>query len=372
MIPRVSAPPFRHMDNAPSLSDIVTASPVATLVVGPDNRVYNTNVSAETLLNMARSAIIGSDISRTLRLADIDGRYDVWNSEKPLAAYDVQLHAGRTAAMEVDLMIAPIPDHDGWRVVSVHAKSEAQKIAHRRTAGGTRSAMGAAAILAHEIKNPLSGIRGAAQLLETGEDEGNSALTRLICNEVDRIAALIDRMQDFTTERSLVCKPENIYPLIDRAAEIAMAGFAREVKISRSYDPSLPFALVNGDALVQIMINLLKNAAEALVMRERSGPKPRIRIMTAFRHGMSVMLPGGKGNASLPIEILVIDNGPGVPDHIRDHLFNPFITGKRSGQGLGLALVDKLVRDMNGFVQFQRDEAAQETIFRVLLPIGMG
>ncbi|RVT40698.1 two-component system sensor histidine kinase NtrB [Sphingobium algorifonticola] len=366
-----AAPPRRSRSDEPSLGDIVTAFPVATLVVGPDNRIANANVRAETLLNMARSAIIGSDIARTLRLADIDGRYDVWNSQKPLAAYDVQVHAGRTAAMEVDLMIAPIPDFDGWRVISIHSKSEAQKLAHRRTGGGTRSAMGAAAILAHEIKNPLSGIRGAAQLLDSGDDDGASALTRLICNEVDRIAALIDRMQDFTTERALQCRPENIYPLLDRAAEVAIAGFARDIRISKNYDPSLPFALVNGDALVQIMINLLKNAAEALVQAERPVTRPRIRIVTSFRHGMSVMLPGGKGNASLPIEILVIDNGPGVPDHIREHLFNPFITGKRSGQGLGLALVDKLVRDMNGFVQFQRDAEAGETVFRILLPMGI-
>ncbi|CAH0355374.1 nitrogen regulation protein NR(II) [soil metagenome] len=365
------APPARQ-DDEPTLNDVVTAFPVATLVVRPNNCIANANVRAETLLNMARSAIIGSDIARTVRMSDVEGRYDVWNSHKPLAAYDVQVHAGRTAAMAVDLMIAPIPDHEGWRVVSIHAKSEAQKLAHRRTGGGTRSAMGAAAILAHEIKNPLSGIRGAAQLLDTGEDDGNSALTQLICNEVDRIAALIDRMQDFTTERPLECRPENIYPLIDRAAEVAMAGFARDVVITKGYDPSLPFAVVNGDALVQIMINLLKNAAEALEHRERQTPKPRIRIVTAFRHGMSVMMPGGKGNASLPIEILVIDNGPGVPEHIQEHLFNPFITGKRTGQGLGLALVDKLVRDMNGFVQFQRDEEAKETIFRILLPMGMG
>lgn len=368
----MSAPPARQDKGSPSLSDVITAFPVATLIVAPDNRIANANVRAETLLNMARSAIVGSDIGRTLRMADMDGRYDIWNSDTPLAAYDVKVHAGRTAAMEVDLMIAPIPDHEGWRVVSVHAKSEAQKIAYRRTAGGTRSAMGAAAILAHEIKNPLSGIRGAAQLLDSGDDESATALTQLICNEVDRIAALIDRMQDFTTERPLVCRPENIYPLIDRAAEVAVAGFARDVHMTKSYDPSLPFALVNGDALVQIMINLLKNSAEALFPHERPIKKPRIRIVTAFRHGMSVMLPGGKGNSSLPIEILVIDNGPGVPEHIRDDLFNPFITGKRTGQGLGLALVDKLVRDMNGFVQYQRDQEAGETIFRILLPMGIG
>jgi two-component system, NtrC family, nitrogen regulation sensor histidine kinase GlnL len=366
-MPLTTVPPPRLQQDGPSLPELMTALPVATLVIAPDNSIADANVRAETLLNMARSAIVGSDVTRTIRMAEMGGRFDIWHSNKPIAAYDVKVHAGRTAEMEVDLMIAPVTDHEGWRVVSIHAQSHARKIGHRGTAGGARSAMGAAAILAHEIKNPLSGIRGAAQLLESGNGGRDTVLTQLICNEVDRIAALIDRMQDFTTDRRLECRPGNIYPMIDQAANIAAAGFARNIRIIKRYDPSLPFAVINDDALVQVMINLLKNAAEALENVE----EPSIRVETAFRHGVSVVLGDGKGSAVLPIEILVIDNGPGVPEHILDHLFNPFITGKRDGQGLGLALVDKLVRDMNGFVQYSRDPEAGESTFRILLPMGM-
>jgi two-component system nitrogen regulation sensor histidine kinase GlnL len=363
----MTGPPMRMAPDGPSLAEQMTALPVATLVIRPDNSIADANVRAETLLNMARSAIVGSDVTRTIRMAEMGARFDIWHSNKPIAAYDIKVHAGRTAQMEVDLMIAPIVDHEGWRIVSIHAQSEARKIGHRSSAGGARSAMGAAAILAHEIKNPLSGIRGAAQLLESGNGGRDAALTQLICNEVDRIAALIDRMQDFTTDSHLECEAANIYPLIDRAAHIAAAGFARNIRIMKRYDPSLPFASINADALVQVMINLLKNAAEALENVEQ----PRIRVETAFRHGVSVMVGGGKGSAVLPIEIQVIDNGPGVPEHILDHLFNPFITGKRDGQGLGLALVDKLVRDMNGFVQYSRDAQAGESTFRILLPMAV-
>ncbi len=366
--PVPAIPPLNLPSDAPSLADLMTALPVATLVVAPDNIISDANVWAETLLNMARSAIVGSDVTRTIRMAEAGGRFDIWHSDKPIAAYDIKVHAGRTAEMEVDLMIAPIIDHDGWRIISIHAQSHARKIGHRGTTGGARSAIGAAAILAHEIKNPLSGIRGAAQLLESGNEGHDTTLTQLICNEVDRIAALIDRMQDFTTDRTLECRPGNIYPLIDRAANIAAAGFAKDVRIIRRYDPSLPFAVINDDALVQVMINLIKNAAEALENVDDGW----IRVETAFRHGVSVVMDEGKGSAVLPIEILIVDNGPGVPDHILDHLFNPFITGKRDGQGLGLALVDKLVRDMNGFVQYSRDRAAGESTFRILLPMGMG
>jgi len=344
----------------------MAAMPVAILILAPDNRVAEVNPRAENLLNMARSAIVGSEISRIIRVDQINPAFDLWHSDKPLAVYDILLHAGRTVSLKADIMIAPMGEHEGWRIVTIHTQSLAQKIGGRRTAGGTRSAMGAAAILAHEIKNPLSGIRGAAQLLENNVSEDNSALTQLICNEVDRIAALIDRMQDFTTERKLDCVPTNIYPILDQAMEIARAGFAQGVQLVRHYDPSLPKALSHADTLTQVILNLLKNASEAL----QGMPDPQIRIETAFRHGVSVMLDEGKGNAVLPIEIAVIDNGPGVPAAIQDDLFNPFISSKRGGQGLGLALVDKLIRDMNGFVEYVRDKEMGESIFRIMLPIG--
>lgn len=351
---------------APAAADIFASLPVAALLIAPDNSIADANSRAEALLNMARTAIVGSDIARTVRIEEQNMRLHLWQSDKPLAAYDISLHAGRNAALKADVMIAPLSEHEGWRIVTIHVQSLAQTIGGRRTAGGTRSAMGAAAILAHEIKNPLSGIRGAAQLLAGAAEGYDTALTKLICDEVDRIAALIDRMQDFTTERPLECSATNIYPVLDQVIGIISAGVGANVRITRKYDPSLPPARCNADALTQIVLNLLKNACEAV----GAVKKPAIRIETAFRHGVSVMLGEGKGNAVLPIEILVIDNGPGVPTNIRDDLFNPFISTKRDGQGLGLALVDKLVRDMNGFVQHSRDDAAKETMFRILLPMG--
>jgi len=228
-------------------------------------------------------------------------------------------------------------------------------------------------MFAHEVKNPLSGIRGAAQLLEGEAIPSQQRLTRLIVDEVDRIAALIDRMQGFTTEQAGNCTTQNVYPLLDRAADVALAGFASGVTIRRDYDPSLPDALVDGDRLVQIMINLLKNSAEAV----EKIPEGRIIITTAFRHGFSIAKLGRKTPTTLPIEIQVMDNGPGVADEIRDVLFNPFITTKRTGQGLGLALVDKLVSDMGGLVQYDRikekggkSSKDELTVFRLLLPMG--
>jgi len=346
-----------------NVRDLIAAHPVATLLIDGDGRIALANARAESLLNMARSALLGSAIGDVLRIADAQMDSAIWTTDKPLSAYDIVVHAGRHEAVEMDILINPISDDERWRIVALHLHGQSQAIGIRRASLGAKSATGAAAMLAHEIKNPLSGIRGAAQLLEADTKKALRPLTKLIMDEVDRIAALIDRMQHFTSSQPLECRPENIYPLLDRCIEIAEAGFARNCPIARNYDPSLPFAMVNGDALLQVMLNLVKNAVEAVADMEDG----KVQVATAYRHGLSVMSTQGKGPAPLQIEIQVIDNGPGVPDTIRDVLFNPFISNKRSGQGLGLALVDKLVRDMNGLVQYERDKSGGRSIFRVLL-----
>ena len=351
----------------PAPSDLIASHPVATLLIDPDGMISAANARAETLLNMARSALVGSRVSHVLRIADPHVDAAIWTSDKPLGAYAIQVHAGRNEAVEMDILVHPLLDDERWRIVALHVHGQTQTLGMRRASLGVRSATGAAAMLAHEIKNPLSGIRGAAQLLEGDASETTRPLTRLICDEVDRIAALIDRMQHFTSSQPLECRPENIYPLLDRAVTIATAGFAQDCPIARNYDPSLPFAQVNGDALVQIMLNLVKNAVEAVENMDGG----TVQVATAYRHGLSVLSTRGGGAAPLQIEIQVIDNGPGVPETLRDVLFNPFISSKRSGQGLGLALVDKLVRDMNGLVQYERDKGAGRSIFRVLLPMGV-
>ena len=358
--------PLPMTGTMPAAAELVGAHPVATLLIDPEGRIMMANARAETLLNMARSALVGSVVGRVLRIADPDMDAAIWMTDKPLSAYDIRVHAGRNEAVDMDILINPLAEDERWRIVALHVHGQSQSLGTRRASLGVRSATGAAAMLAHEIKNPLSGIRGAAQLLEGDVSEATRPLTKLICDEVDRIAALIDRMQHFTSNQPLDCRPENIYPLIDRAVEIAAAGFARNCPITRTYDPSLPFAQVNGDALVQIMLNLVKNAVEAVDQVEGG----MVQVATSYRHGLSVMNARGKGTAPLQIEIQVIDNGPGVPESIRDVLFNPFISNKRSGQGLGLALVDKLVRDMNGLVQYERDSAAGRSVFRLMLPMG--
>ena len=343
---------------SPGFAELFAALPVAVLVVDPGGRIAHANAACELLLNLSERSLIGQPLAAVLRPPA-----DHERQGHGFVAFDVELTLARGGSLRVDFVAAMIPDRPGWRSIALHNLSAARRIGTERSAA--RAAVGAAAMLAHEIKNPLSGIRGAAQLLAGGEDEGGT-LTTLITTEVDRIAALIDGMQGFTDTRPPTLAAENIYPLLDHARRVALAGFARGVTIEERFDPSLPPALLDRDAFLQVVLNLLKNAAEAVEDR----PEPRIVLATAYRHGMSVSGGAGQPRRPLPIELCVIDNGPGAPVDIADHLFDPFVSGRRDGQGLGLALVDKLVRDTGGIVQYAREGVPPASVFRLLLPRG--
>jgi len=343
------------MAGRPGFTELFAALPVAVIVVDPDDRIAHANALAEQLLNLSERLMLGQPLRAILpppgeaRARDGQG----------FALYDAEIETTRGHKIRADFVEALVPDHPDWRIISLHTAASARVLGQSSDRGpGARAAVGAAAMLAHEVKNPLSGIRGAAQLIGAGE------LTTLITTEVDRIAALIDRMQDFGDTRPLPLAPANIYPLLGHARGVALAGFARGIAIEERFDPSLPLALINPDALLQIVINLLKNAREAI----RQERQPRIAIATAYRHGMAVSGGAGRPRTPLPIEICVQDNGPGAPRDIADHLFDPFVSSRPEGQGLGLALVDKLVRDMGGIVQYAREGSPEMTVFRLLLP----
>jgi two-component system nitrogen regulation sensor histidine kinase GlnL len=232
-------------------------------------------------------------------------------------------------------------------------------LTHRNAA---RSVTAMAAMLAHEVKNPLSGIRGAAQLLEQDADEAGRELTQLICDETDRIVALVDRMEAFSDHRPIERSAVNIHEVLDRVRKVAQSGFARQIRVSEEYDPSLPPVDGNHDLLVQVFLNLVKNAAEAV---PHSGGE--ITIATAYRHGLRLAVQGSGARVHLPLMVSITDNGPGIPEDLREHLFDPFVTTKRNGSGLGLALVAKVIGDHGGVIEF--DSQPRRTVFRVFLPV---
>ncbi len=266
----------------------------------------------------------------------------------------------------VDLQTAPVGDDGNYVLVTLLRRSMAQKfdlqLSHQ---GAARSVSGMAAMLAHEIKNPLSGIRGAAQLLEPSLGDADRSLARLICDETDRIRQLVDQMEVFSDERPLERRPVNIHVVLDRVKQLMVVSGTDGIIIREDYDPSLPAVHGSSDQLVQVFLNLAKNAVEAIT---QSGNAGEILLTSAFRPGVRLSVAGSSERISLPLEVCVHDTGPGVPDELLPHIFEPFVSGKRTGRGLGLALVAKIVRDHGGVVEC-KPRPGRGTTFRVLLPL---
>lgn len=283
----------------------------------------------------------------------------------PVNEYRIDLSSPRIGeAKLVDVYAAPVPEKPGAVMMLLLERSVADQIERQLThRGAARTVSGLAAMLAHEIKNPLSGIRGAAQLLEQSANEEDRGLTRLITDEVARIVKLVDRMEVFSDERPVERSATNIHVVLDHVKRLAHSGFARNIVFKERYDPSLPSVFANRDQLVQVFLNLIKNAAEAL----RDVPHPEIELSTAFRPGVRLSVPGSQDRVTLPLEFTVKDNGPGVSDDLRPHLFDPFVTTKINGSGLGLALVAKIINDHGGVIECHSNPG--RTVFRILMPI---
>lgn len=335
------------------------------ILVDPSDRISYVNLAAEAFFAAGAKVLVGQGITEIVPfdsplmalVGQVRSRgYSVTESGLTIANPRIGVH-------QVDAQISQVPEDPNFLLVTLRERGIASRIDHQLLhRGAARSVASMAAILAHEVKNPLSGIRGAAQLVEEGLSTEDKALTRLICEETDRICSLVDRMEVFSDPRPLERQPVNIYQILEHVRRVAQSGFGRDVTFAEHYDPSLPLVLGDRDQLIQAFLNLIKNAVEAAP--DKGG---EVTLTTAYRHGVRVAVPGTRERMNLPLEICVIDNGSGITEDLMPHLFEPFVTTKSGGTGLGLALVAKIIGDHGGIIDCE--SIGGRTVFRVLLPV---
>jgi len=344
---------------------VVNALPEAVLVLDSDGVIRFVNPDAQRFLAAGESMLLGhpltdwlpadSPIFSLIRQARVEG--------SSMSEYGLTLETPRIGAHLVMASVAPMGDPPRLLALSIREISIARRFdtqfSHRNAA---RSVSAMSAMLAHEVKNPLSGIRGAAQLLEQSAGERDRELTQLICDEADRIVALVNRMEAFADSGPIDREAINIHQVLERVRRLAESGFARHVHFVERYDPSLPPVFGNRDQLVQVYLNLVKNAAEAV---PANGGE--IIIETGYQRGVSIAVPGTNQRTNLPLAITIRDNGPGIPEDLQEHLFDPFVTTKKNGTGLGLALVAKVIGDHGGVIECQ--SRPRRTIFKTWLPM---
>ena len=333
---------------------VLDSLPLPVMVVRADNAIGYVNSAAEPFFGMSRAHLV------QMRLTDIlpgDSPLfmlmeQVRAQDHTVVEHEVMLESPRLRHEGVTVQGAPVMEEPGSVVLTFHDFSAVRVLDRQLTfRSAARSVAGMAAILAHEVKNPLSGIRGAAQLLETSVGESDRELAVLIQDEVNRIRDLVDRM-DMFSDRPIERRPVNIHRVLEHVRRLAQQGFAADIRFEEIYDPSLPPVWGNRDQLVQVLLNLVKNAAEALDTHPEGGEPAQITLTTSYRPGIWVSTGGGQ-RVQLPLLVSVRDNGPGIPENIRPHLFEPFLTTKATGSGLGLALAGKIVGDHGGVIEVE-------------------
>jgi two-component system nitrogen regulation sensor histidine kinase GlnL len=336
--------------------------PIPTFLIAPDNAITDVNPAGEGFLNASAKNVVGSPVWDMIAVDDpleeAFGR--ARESSTPLFVNDIDVGSGQRAPLKSSLQIAPLSGMPGYMLMMISPRELAGRMTQNHSVkSAAKSAIGMAEMLAHEIKNPLAGITGAAQLLSMNLSADELELTDLIVAESRRIVKLLEQVEQFGNLTEPVRKPVNLHDVLDRARRSALLGFGAQMKIIEDYDPSLPYALGDKDQLLQVVLNLLKNASEAA--GEGGGT---IRLHTYFEHSFRMRRADGSGQ-SLPLQIEVIDDGPGLPEHIAGDIFDPFVSGRENGTGLGLALVSKIISEHDGWISVESTPG--RTVFRISL-----
>lgn len=345
--------------------DSIWASlPVPGLVLDDQDRIVSINAAAEGFLNTSSKSILGQKVWEKVMIdSPLDDAFKrARETSSPLFVNDVDVGTGDRAPLHCNLQVAPLAGQPGHMLFLISPRELAGRLTQDHTVkSAAKSAIGMAEMLAHEIKNPLAGITGAAQLLSMGLKAEDQELTDLIVAECRRIVKLLEQVEQFGNLTMPDLRPVNIHDVLDRARRSALLGFGAHMKIQEDYDPSLPQALGDPDQLLQVILNLLKNASEAA--GKETGT---IRLRTFFEHSFRLRRSDGEGK-TLPLQIEIIDDGPGLPPEIAEDIFDPFVSGRENGTGLGLALVSKIISDHGGWISVT--SVPEKTVFRLSLPL---
>ena len=340
-----------------------TSLPVPAVLVDERDRVLQINPAAEGFLMTSTKSIAGQPVWDIVMVdAPLEEAFErARTNDSPLFVNDVDVGTGDRAPLHCNLQVAPMAGDAGHMLMLISPRELAGRVTQGQSVkSAAKSAIGMAEMLAHEIKNPLAGITGAAQLLSMNLSKDDLELTDLIVSESRRIVGLLEQVEQFGNVSAPKMKAVNVHDVLDRARRSAILGFAADMTIIEDYDPSLPLALGDPDQLLQVIQNLLKNASEAA---GKGGGV--IRLRTYYEQSLRVRRGNG-GGKSLPLQIEVIDDGPGLPPDIAEDIFDPFVSGRENGTGLGLALTAKIISDHDGWISVS--SVPGRTVFRISLP----
>ncbi|MGB5835569.1 MAG: ATP-binding protein [Albidovulum sp.] len=348
----------------PSAMSLWASLPVPAILIDANDRADLINPAAEQFLNLSAKSLKGQPHSDRVAidapLEEIFAR--VRANQSSLFINDVDVGTGERAPVLCNLQAAPVTDTHDAVLLLISPREFVDRVGRGQgLKSSARSAIGMAEMLAHEIKNPLAGITGAAQLLSMNLGAEDIELADLIVEESRRIVKLLEQVEQFGNLLPPERRAVNIHDVLDRARRSALLGFAAHMAINEDYDPSLPPTYGDADQLLQVVLNLLKNAAEAA-----KGRPGIIKIKTFYDHALRLRRADG-GGISLPLQIEIVDDGPGIPASIAADIFDPFVSGRENGTGLGLALVSKIISDHDGWIVV--DGTPGRTTFRLSLPI---
>ncbi|MFT6424608.1 MAG: two-component system nitrogen regulation sensor histidine kinase GlnL [Celeribacter sp.] len=350
--------------SATSFETLWPSLPVPSLIVSDDDKICEVNSAAEGFLNASARSMRGVPVMDKLAIdAPLEEAFErVRRDDAPMFINNVDVSGGNAAPVQCNIQIAPLSGKPGWVLLLMEPRQIADRLGRSHSVkSSARSAIGMAEMLAHEIKNPLAGITGAAQLLSMGISVEDQELTDLIVEESRRIVALLEQVEQFGNLRPPAKRAINVHDLIDRARKSAQLSYGASMKFIEDFDPSLPPTFVDGDQFMQVFLNLFKNACEA-----SDKDNGVIRIRTFYDLSLRLRRKDGSG-AALPLQVEIIDDGPGLPPEIAGDIFEPFVSGRENGTGLGLALVSKIISDHEGWISV--DSGPGKTVFRISLPV---